>query len=236
MKSKEAGPIENANHPPNAEQALAYHAEPRPGKIEMVPLKPCETQEQLSLAYSPGVAEPVKAIVANPEAAYLYTAKGNLVAVISDGTAVLGLGRTGALASKPVMEGKAVLFKRFANIDVFDIEVQTNSIADFIATVVNISPSFGGINLEDIAAPACFEIEQSLREQLDIPVFHDDQHWYRHHRCSRAAQRPRNTGANSSTQPVSLSWERVRRAWQQPISCVISVPISHIYDYLIGVA
>ena len=176
MKSKEAGPIENANHTPNAEQALAYHAEPRPGKIEMVPLKPCETQEQLSLAYSPGVAEPVKAIVANPEAAYLYTAKGNLVAVISDGTAVLGLGRTGALASKPVMEGKAVLFKRFANIDVFDIEVQTNSIADFIATVVNISPSFGGINLEDIAAPACFEIEQSLREQLDIPVFHDDQH------------------------------------------------------------
>jgi len=156
--------------------ALRYHAQPRPGKIAVTSTKPCDTQLDLALAYTPGVAEPVKAIAADPEAAYRYTAKGNLVAVITDGTAVLGLGKVGALAGKPVMEGKAVLFKRFADIDVFDIEVNAASPAAFIETVAAIAPTFGGINLEDIAAPACFEIEEALRARLDIPVFHDDQH------------------------------------------------------------
>ena len=160
-----------------AEQAaLAYHAEPRPGKIATAITKPCETQDELSLAYSPGVALPVQAIADDPALAYRYTAKGNLVAVISDGTAVLGLGNVGPLASKPVMEGKAVLFKRFANIDVFDIEVEPGSIEQFVETAARIAPTFGGINLEDIAAPACFEIERRLQERLTIPVFHDDQH------------------------------------------------------------
>ena len=158
------------------EQALAYHESPRPGKISVQPTKPFATAEDLSLAYTPGVAEPVRRIHADPAEAYRYTNKGNLVAVITDGSAVLGLGRMGALAGKPVMEGKAVLFKRFADIDVFDIEIQAPSTEAFIETVVNIAPTFGGINLEDIAAPACFVIEQSLRERLDIPVFHDDQH------------------------------------------------------------
>jgi len=156
--------------------ALDYHAQPIPGKIAVQPTKPCGTQKELAMAYTPGVAEPVRAIAADPEAAYRYTAKGNLVAVITNGSAVLGLGDVGALASKPVMEGKAVLFKRFANIDVFDIEVDTRSTEDFVETVAHIAPTFGGINLEDIAAPACFEIEQRLIERLDIPVFHDDQH------------------------------------------------------------
>jgi malate dehydrogenase (oxaloacetate-decarboxylating)(NADP+) len=156
--------------------ALDYHALPQPGKIRVESTKPCATQQDLALAYTPGVAEPVRAIAADPEAAYRYTAKGNLVAVITDGTAVLGLGNVGALAGKPVMEGKAVLFKRFANIDVFDIEVDAKTPQDFINTVIAIAPTFGGINLEDIAAPACFEIEAALREKLDIPVFHDDQH------------------------------------------------------------
>jgi malate dehydrogenase (oxaloacetate-decarboxylating)(NADP+) len=156
--------------------ALAYHAHPQPGKIGITVTKPCDTQHDLALAYTPGVAEPVRAIAADPAAAYRYTAKGNLVAVITDGTAVLGLGNVGALAGKPVMEGKAVLFKRFADIDVFDIEVNARSTEEFINTVIAIAPTFGGINLEDIAAPACFEIEQRLREALDIPVFHDDQH------------------------------------------------------------
>jgi len=156
--------------------ALDYHALPRPGKISISSTKPCNTQADLALAYTPGVAEPVKAIAADAEAAYRYTAKGNLVAVITDGTAVLGLGNVGALAGKPVMEGKAVLFKRFADIDVFDIEVNAASTAAFIDTVAAIAPTFGGINLEDIAAPACFEIEETLRARLDIPVFHDDQH------------------------------------------------------------
>ena len=158
------------------QQALDYHANPKPGKIATQITKPCETQLDLSLAYTPGVAEPCRAIHRDAEAAYDYTAKGNLVAVITDGTAVLGLGNIGALAGKPVMEGKGVLFKAFADIDVFDIEVNADSIEDFIKTVKNIAPTFGGINLEDIAAPACFEIEQALIEQLDIPVFHDDQH------------------------------------------------------------
>lgn len=158
------------------QQALDYHQFPKPGKLSVESSKPCATQADLSLAYTPGVAEPVRAIHQDPSNAYRYTNKGNLVAVISDGTAVLGLGNMGALASKPVMEGKAVLFKRFADIDVFDIEVTAPSVEAFIETVVNIAPTFGGINLEDIAAPHCFRIEKELRERLDIPVFHDDQH------------------------------------------------------------
>jgi len=158
------------------EQALAYHEFPKPGKIATEITKPTETQHDLYLAYTPGVAEPVKEIHKDPENAYKYTAKGNLVGVITDGTAVLGLGDVGSLAGKPVMEGKGVLFKRFADVDVFDIEVNADSPQDFIDTVVRIAPTFGGINLEDIAAPHCFEIERKLSELLDIPVFHDDQH------------------------------------------------------------
>jgi len=156
--------------------ALQFHEQPAPGKIATAITKPCETQEQLSLAYTPGVAAPVRVIASDPNAVYRYTGKGNLVAVITDGSAVLGLGNTGPLAAKPVMEGKAVLFKRFANIDVMDIEVESESPQAFIDTVKRIAPTFGGINLEDIAAPACFEIEDALSQQLDIPVFHDDQH------------------------------------------------------------
>ncbi len=158
------------------QQALAYHEFPRPGKVSVESSKPCTTQGELSLAYTPGVAEPVKEIARDPANAYRYTNKGNLVAVITDGTAILGLGNLGPLASKPVMEGKGVLFKRFADIDVFDIEVAAPSVESFIETVVNIAPTFGGINLEDIAAPHCFEIEAALKARLDIPVFHDDQH------------------------------------------------------------
>lgn len=156
--------------------ALQYHSHPRPGKLSVESSKPCATQADLSLAYTPGVAAPVLEIQRNPEDAYRYTNKGNLVAVITDGTAVLGLGNTGALASKPVMEGKGVLFKRFADIDVFDIEIDATDPDEFIQTVINIAPTFGGINLEDIAAPNCFYIEKTLKEKLNIPVFHDDQH------------------------------------------------------------
>jgi malate dehydrogenase (oxaloacetate-decarboxylating)(NADP+) len=156
--------------------ALEYHQSPRPGKTSIQPTKPFETQKDLSLAYTPGVAGPVEAIAKNPSDAYRYTNKGNLVAVITDGSAVLGLGNVGAIAGKPVMEGKAVLFKLFADIDVFDIEVDAPSTEAFIETVANIAPTFGGINLEDIAAPKCFAIEESLKERLSIPVFHDDQH------------------------------------------------------------
>ena len=158
------------------QRALAYHAEPKPGKIATAITKPCEDQNDLSLAYTPGVAAPVREIAADIEQAYRYTGKGNLVAVITDGTAVLGLGNVGALAGKPVMEGKAVLFKRFADVDVFDIEVDADTPEQFIDTVARIAPTFGGINLEDIAAPHCFAIEKALIEKLDIPVFHDDQH------------------------------------------------------------
>ena len=157
-------------------RALDYHQFPVPGKLSVESSKPCATQDNLSLAYTPGVAAPVLEIHEDPANAYKYTNKGNLVAVITDGTAVLGLGNMGALASKPVMEGKAVLFKRFAGIDVFDIEVNAKTPDEFIETVVNISPTFGGINLEDIAAPHCFYIENELKRRLDIPVFHDDQH------------------------------------------------------------
>jgi malate dehydrogenase (oxaloacetate-decarboxylating)(NADP+) len=158
------------------ERALAYHSEGRPGKIRVVPTKPTKTQHDLSLAYTPGVAEPCREIARDPQLAYRYTAKGNLVAVVSNGTAVLGLGNLGALAGKPVMEGKGVLFKRFADIDVFDIEIDSQDLEEVIRTVELISPTFGGINLEDIRAPECFEIEERLIELLDIPVFHDDQH------------------------------------------------------------
>jgi malate dehydrogenase (oxaloacetate-decarboxylating)(NADP+) len=157
-------------------EALEFHSSGRPGKIEIIASKPMATQRDLSLAYSPGVAVPVRAIAANPACAYDYTAKGNLVAVISNGTAILGLGNLGALAAKPVMEGKAVLFKRFADVDSIDIELDTEDVDRFIDAVELMEPSFGGINLEDIGAPACFIIEQTLRERMNIPVFHDDQH------------------------------------------------------------
>ncbi|HJM45146.1 MAG TPA: NADP-dependent malic enzyme [Candidatus Poseidoniaceae archaeon] len=157
-------------------RALEYHAESPRGKIKIVPTKPHSTARELSLAYSPGVAYPCLEIAKNPEDSYLYTSKGNLVAVISNGTAVLGLGNIGALASKPVMEGKGLLFKTFADIDVFDIEVDTSDPEEFIKTVCNIAPTFGGINLEDIKAPECFEIEKRISEQTSIPVMHDDQH------------------------------------------------------------
>ncbi|MDQ3483596.1 MAG: NADP-dependent malic enzyme, partial [Pseudomonadota bacterium] len=158
------------------QEALDFHSQGRPGKIEIIASKPMATQRDLSLAYSPGVAVPVRAIAANPTAAYDFTAKGNLVAVISNGTAILGLGNLGALASKPVMEGKAVLFKRFADVDAIDLELATEDCDRFIDAVALLEPSFGGINLEDIAAPDCFVIEQTLRERMNIPVFHDDQH------------------------------------------------------------
>lgn len=158
------------------EEALLYHSEGKPGKIEVVPTKPYSTQRDLSLAYSPGVAEPCLEIKKNEDAVYEYTNKGNLVAVISNGTAVLGLGNIGPLASKPVMEGKALLFKIFAGIDVFDIEINEKDPEKFIYIVKAISPTFGGINLEDIKAPECFVIEEKLQNELDIPVMHDDQH------------------------------------------------------------
>jgi malate dehydrogenase (oxaloacetate-decarboxylating)(NADP+) len=158
------------------DEALAFHAGAKPGKLEISPTKPMATQRDLSLAYSPGVAVPVRAIANNPDAAWDYTARGNLVAVISNGTAILGLGDLGALASKPVMEGKAVLFKRFADVDSIDLEVDTTDIDAFINCVRYLTPSFGGINLEDIKAPDCFVVEERLRELMDIPVFHDDQH------------------------------------------------------------
>jgi malate dehydrogenase (oxaloacetate-decarboxylating)(NADP+) len=158
------------------QEALQFHSQGRPGKLEVVPTKPMATQRDLSLAYSPGVAVPVRAIAENPTSAFDYTARGNMVAVISNGTAILGLGNLGALASKPVMEGKAVLFKRFADVDSIDLEVDTEDADTFINCVRYLGPSFGGINLEDIKAPECFIIEERLRELMDIPVFHDDQH------------------------------------------------------------
>src|SRR5512140_196785 len=158
------------------QDALDYHSQGRRGKIEVVPTKPCQTQRDLSLAYTPGVAEPCMDIHANPDDAYLYTSKGNLVAVVSNGTAVLGLGDIGPLAGKPVMEGKGVLFKRFADVDVFDIELNSHDPDEIIKTVLMLEPTFGGINLEDIKAPECFYIEETLKNLMHIPVFHDDQH------------------------------------------------------------
>src|SRR5690349_16897521 len=158
------------------ESALEYHAKGRPGKIEVIPTKEAKTQRDLSLAYSPGVAEPCLEIHANPESVYKYTAKGNLVAVISNGTAVVGLGDIGPEAGKPVMEGKGVLFKIFADIDVFDIEINEKDPEKFVQIVKALEPTFGGINLEDIKAPECFYIERKLKEELNIPLMHDDQH------------------------------------------------------------
>lgn len=158
------------------QQALDYHEYPTPGKISVQLTTPAETSKDLALAYSPGVAEPVREIAQDPDNAYRYTAKGNMVAVITNGTAILGLGNLGPLASKPVMEGKALLFKRFAGLDSIDIEVSHRTTQDFINTVANIADTFGGINLEDIKAPECFEIEQALIERCNVPVFHDDQH------------------------------------------------------------
>jgi malate dehydrogenase (oxaloacetate-decarboxylating)(NADP+) len=158
------------------QDALEYHASPKPGKLSVELTTPAETSRHLSLAYSPGVAEPVRAIAENPEDAFKYTIKGNLVAVISNGSAILGLGNLGSLASKPVMEGKALLFKRFANIDAIDIEVDSSDINEIVRTTELIAETFGGINLEDIKAPECFEIEKQLIEKCNIPIFHDDQH------------------------------------------------------------
>lgn len=158
------------------EAALEYHRSGRKGKLEVVPSKPCNTAWELSLAYSPGVAEPCREIAKDPDLAYEYTNRGNLVAVVSNGTAILGLGNLGALAGKPVMEGKCVLFKKFADVDAYDIEIDTEDPDEFIKTVKYLEPTFGGINLEDIKAPECFYIEDKLKEEMDIPVFHDDQH------------------------------------------------------------
>src|SRR6266540_1688906 len=158
------------------QEALDYHAQGRPGKIQVSPTKPFKNQRDLSLAYTPGVAEPCHEIAAHPEDAYDYTAKGNLVAVVTNGTAVLGLGNIGPLAGKPVMEGKGVLFKRFADVDVFDIEINSTDPEEIIAVCRLLEPTFGGINLEDIKAPECFAIEQKLQSLVSIPVFHDDQH------------------------------------------------------------
>jgi malate dehydrogenase (oxaloacetate-decarboxylating)(NADP+) len=158
------------------QQALDYHSNPVPGKISVEITKPAESVTDLALAYSPGVAEPVREIAANPDMAYKYTGKGNMVAVITNGTAILGLGNLGPLASKPVMEGKALLFKRFAGLDSIDIEVKHGTTEEFITTVANIADTFGGINLEDIKAPECFEIEEELIKRCTVPVFHDDQH------------------------------------------------------------
>lgn len=172
-KSTEKTTAENAAF---EKEALEFHQKGRPGKIEVISTKDCNTEKALSLAYSPGVAAPCKAIAKNPEKVFDYTSKGNLVAVISDGTAVLGLGNIGPLASKPVMEGKGILFKNFAGIDVFDIEIKSSSPQEFINAVRTLEPTFGGINLEDIKAPECFEIEETLKREMNIPVFHDDQH------------------------------------------------------------
>ena len=161
---------------PTPQESLDYHSSNPPGKLAVEVTKPTRTQKDLAMAYTPGVAEPVRAIAAAPDEAYRYTARGNLVGVITDGTAVLGLGNVGPLAGKPVMEGKAVLFKRFANIDVFDLEVDASDPDEFVRVVTALAPTFGGINLEDIAAPHCFAIERQLSAALDIPVFHDDQH------------------------------------------------------------
>src|SRR5246500_2041980 len=158
------------------QDALDYHSQGRPGKIEVIPTKPYSTQRDLTLAYSPGVAEPCLEIEKNPEDAYKYTTKGNLVGVVSNGTAVLGLGDIGPLAGKPVMEGKGVLFKRFADVDVFDLEVNSHDPEDVIKLCQLLESTFGGINLEDIKAPECFHIEETLKKTMKIPVFHDDQH------------------------------------------------------------
>jgi len=190
-------------------EALDYHARGRPGKLEIRPTKPTATQSDLSLAYTPGVAEPCLEIADDPENSFLYTNRGNLVAVVSNGTAVLGLGNIGPLAGKPVMEGKAVLFKQFADIDVFDMEIDASDPADVIRFCEMLAPTVGGINLEDIKAPECFEIENTLLERLDIPVFHDDQH---------GTATPSTSPGAGSRRPSSSSVAPVRRASQPPSS------------------
>src|SRR5947208_2999091 len=162
--------------PSRRQEALDYHSQCRPGKIQVSPTKPFKDQRDLSLAYTPGVAEPCLEIAKRPDDAYVYTARGNLVAVVSNGTAVLGLGNIGALAGKPVMEGKAVLFKRFADVDVFDLEVDTQDAGELVRFCQLLEPTVGGINLEDIKAPECFYVEETLKKTMKIPVFHDDQH------------------------------------------------------------
>src|ERR1700744_285894 len=164
------------NKPNRNQDALNYHSKGRPGKIQVVPTKPTNSQRDLSMAYSPGVAQPCLRIADNIDDVYKYTAKGNLVAVITNGTAVLGLGNIGPEASKPVMEGKGLLFQIYADIDVFDLEVNSQSVDEFVTIVKALEPTFGGINLEDISAPSCFEIERRLKEEMKIPVMHDDQH------------------------------------------------------------
>ena len=158
------------------ESALEYHRKPKPGKLGIIATKPMDTQQDLALAYSPGVAAACEEIHADPKTVFDYTSRGNLVAVISNGTAVLGLGPIGPLAAKPVMEGKAVLFKKFAGVDVFDIEIDERDPDKLVEIIASLEPTFGGINLEDIKAPECFEIEEKLRKRMKIPVFHDDQH------------------------------------------------------------
>lgn len=175
--NKNSEKAESKNTTNNFDQeALVYHSKGKPGKIEVISSKPCVSEKDLSLAYSPGVAAPCKVIAKDPSKVYDYTAKGNLVGVISNGTAVLGLGNIGPHASKPVMEGKGILFKQFAGIDVFDIEVDANDVDTFCNAIKTLEPTFGGINLEDIKAPECFEIEERLKKEMKIPVFHDDQH------------------------------------------------------------
>ena len=168
--------MDREKNPFSDEDALRYHSQGRPGKLEIVPSKPMSSQRDLALAYSPGVAAPVRQIAENPAAAYDFTIRGNLVAVITNGTAILGLGNLGPLAAKPVMEGKAALFKRFADIDAVDLEIDAPDADSFVSSVQYLGPSFGGINLEDIRSPECFEIEERLQQLMDIPVFHDDQH------------------------------------------------------------
>ena len=196
--------------------ALRYHAEGRPGKIEVVPTKPVATQRDLTLAYSPGVAEPCMAIHRDPEEAFRYTARGNLVAVVSNGTAVLGLGNIGAMAAKPVMEGKGVLFKKFAGIDVFDIEIDTEDPQEVIRFCQLLEPTVGGINLEDIRAPECFLIEQTLRETMRVPVFHDDQHGHRDHRGRGPCERAGDHGPGHRRCPCGLRGRRGVRGGHRP--------------------
>ena len=201
------------------QEALNFHTQGRPGKIEIIPTKPMATQRDLSLAYSPGVAVPVKRIAEDPNAAFDYTTRGNLVAVISNGTAILGLGNLGALASKPVMEGKAVLFKRFADIDAIDLEVDTEDVDEFVNAVRFLGPSFGGINLEDIRAPDCFVIESRLREMMDIPVFHDDQHGTAIISLAGLINALQLTGRDIKYTPSSSATAPARRrspAWSSP--------------------
>ena len=207
------------------QEALLFHSQGRPGKLEVIATKPMATQRDLSLAYSPGVAVPVLAIAEDESKAYDYTVKGNFVAVITNGTAILGLGNRGALAAKPVMEGKAVLFKRFADIDSIDLEVNTEDPDEFINCVKFLGKGWGGINLEDIKAPECFIIEQRLRELLDIPVFHDDQHGTAIIAAAgpdqrAASHRPRHQGDQAGRQRRGRERHRMHRVAARRSACI----------------